>query len=70
MGSPPVVVGLVLGQDTADVAGRKDDPVGDLSPGSEQQPPQPDYPVADPSQERIKRRPVLGGLISQHERAA
>jgi hypothetical protein len=28
------------------------------------------HPVADLSQERIKRRPVLGGLISEYERAA
>ena len=34
------------------------------------QPPGPDYPVADLSQERIKRRPVLGGLINDYERAA
>ena len=27
-------------------------------------PPRPDYPVADLSQERIKRRPVVGGLIN------
>jgi putative transposase len=33
-------------------------------------PPRPDYPVADLSQERIKLRPVLGGLISEYERAA
>jgi putative transposase len=33
-------------------------------------PPRPDYPVADLSQQRIKRRPVLGGLTSQYERAA
>jgi putative transposase len=33
-------------------------------------PPRPDYPVADLSRERIKRRPVLGGLISEYERAA
>ena len=33
-------------------------------------PPRPDYPVADPSQERIKRRPVLGGLVNEYERAA
>ena len=32
------------------------------------QPPRPDYPVADLSQERIKRRPVLGGLINEYER--
>jgi hypothetical protein len=33
-------------------------------------PPRPDHPAADPSRERIKRRPVLGGLISECERAA
>ena len=33
-------------------------------------PPRPDYPVADLSQERIRRRPVLGGLINEYERAA
>jgi len=33
-------------------------------------PPQPDHPVADLSKERIKRRPVLGGLISEYERVA
>jgi putative transposase len=32
-------------------------------------PPRPDHPVADLSKERIKRRPVLGGLISEYERA-
>jgi putative transposase len=32
--------------------------------------PRPDHPVADLSQKRIKRRPVLGGLISKYERAA
>ena len=33
-------------------------------------PPRPAHPVADLSQERIKRRPVLGGLINEYERAA
>jgi putative transposase len=33
-------------------------------------PPRPDYPVADLFQEQIKRRPVLGGLINEYERAA
>ena len=28
------------------------------------------HPAADPSQQRIKRRPVLGGLINEYERAA
>jgi putative transposase len=39
--------------------------------GSRQlRPPRPDHPVADLYQQRIKRRPVLGGLISEYERAA
>jgi transposase InsO family protein len=33
-------------------------------------PPRPDHPVADLSQERIRRRPVLGGLINEYERTA
>jgi putative transposase len=33
-------------------------------------PPRPDHPAADLSRERIKRRPVLGGLINEYERAA
>jgi transposase InsO family protein len=33
-------------------------------------PPRPDHPAADLSEERIKRRPVLGGLINEYERAA
>ena len=33
-------------------------------------PPRPDHPVADLSQERIQRRPVLGGLLSEYERTA
>jgi putative transposase len=36
----------------------------------ELRPPQPDHPVADLARERIKRRLVLGGLISEYERAA
>ena len=36
----------------------------------ELRPPRPDHPVADLSHERIKRRPVLGGLINEYERAA
>jgi putative transposase len=36
----------------------------------ELRPPRPDHPVADPSRERIKRRPVLGGLLNEYERAA
>jgi hypothetical protein len=36
----------------------------------ELRPPRPDDPVADLSQERIQRRPVLGGLINEYERAA
>jgi putative transposase len=33
-------------------------------------PPRPDHPITDLSQKRIKRRPVLGGLINEYERAA
>jgi putative transposase len=33
-------------------------------------PPQPTHPVADLSHERITRRPILGGLINEYERAA
>jgi putative transposase len=33
-------------------------------------PPWPDHPVADLSQEQIKRRAVLGGLINEYERVA
>jgi len=33
-------------------------------------PPRPDHPVADLTQKQIKRRPVLGGLINEYERAA
>ena len=33
-------------------------------------PPRPGHPAAGPSQQRIKCRPVLGGLISENERAA
>src|ERR1017187_8137631 len=33
-------------------------------------PPRPDHPVADLSQEEIKRRPVLGGPINEYEQAA
>jgi putative transposase len=33
-------------------------------------PPRPDHPIAHTSQEQTKRRPVLGGLINECERAA
>jgi transposase InsO family protein len=33
-------------------------------------PPQPTHPVADLRHERVTRRPVLGGLINEYERAA
>ena len=38
--------------------------------GRQLRPPRPDHPVADLSQERIQRRPVLGGLVNEYERAA
>ena len=34
------------------------------------QPPRPDLPVADLCRERVMRRPVLGGLLNEYERAA
>src|SRR5271169_1393009 len=33
-------------------------------------PPRPDYPTADLSQVRLRRQPILGGLINEYERAA
>ena len=33
-------------------------------------PPRPDHPPADLSMKRIRRRPVLGGLLNEYERAA
>jgi len=36
----------------------------------ELRPPRPDHPIADLAQERIQRRPVLGGLINEYERVA
>jgi putative transposase len=33
-------------------------------------PPRPDHPAADLSQQRIKRRAILGGLIHEYQRAA
>jgi hypothetical protein len=33
-------------------------------------PPRPDHPPADLSMKRIRRRPVLGGLINEYEGAA
>jgi putative transposase len=36
----------------------------------ELRPPRPDHPIADLSQKRIKRRPVLGGLLNEYQRAA
>ena len=33
-------------------------------------PPRPDHPAPDLDRQRIRRRPVLGGLISEYERAA
>ena len=33
-------------------------------------PPRPDHPAPDLAHQRIRRRPVLGGLINEYERAA
>jgi len=38
--------------------------------GRQLRPPQPDHPVADLSRKRIRRRPVLGGLVNEYERVA
>jgi putative transposase len=38
--------------------------------GRQLRPPRPDRPVAGLSQKRIKRRPVLGGLINEYDRVA
>src|SRR6266568_3248803 len=38
--------------------------------GRQLSPPSPDHAVADLTKERIHRRPVLGGLINEYERAA
>ncbi len=54
----------ILAQYEADYNGRRPHRSRQLRP------PRPDHPVADLSQERIQRRPVLGGLISEYERAA
>jgi len=55
---------LVLAQYVAHYNGRRPHRSRQLRP------PRPDYPVADLSQERIKRRTVLGGLINEYERVA
>jgi putative transposase len=33
-------------------------------------PPRSDHPIADLSQERIRRRPIVGGLVNEYERSA
>ncbi len=38
--------------------------------GRQLRPPRPDHPVADLSRKRIQRRPVLGDLVNEYERAA
>jgi putative transposase len=55
---------LVLAQYAAHYNGRRPHRSRQLRPL------RPDHPVADFSQERIQRRPVLGGLINEYERAA
>jgi transposase InsO family protein len=37
--------------------------------GRQLHPPRPDHPVADLARQRIKRQAILGGLISEYERA-
>jgi putative transposase len=55
---------LVLAQYAAHYNGRRPHRSRQLRP------PRPDHPAADLSQARIRRRPVLGGLLSEYERAA
>jgi putative transposase len=55
---------LVLAQYAAHYNGRRPHRSRQLRP------PRPDHPVGDFSQERIQRRPVLGCLIAEYERAA
>jgi hypothetical protein len=43
---------------------------GEVGQFPQLRPPQPDHPIVDLSKERIQRRPVLGGLINEYERAA
>ena len=38
--------------------------------GRDPRAPQPDHPVADLSQLRIRHRPVLGGPLNEYQRAA
>jgi hypothetical protein len=38
--------------------------------GLQLRPPRPDHPVADLSTARVKRRPVIGGVINEYHRAA
>ena len=38
--------------------------------GRQLRPPRPDHPAADLSRQKIKRRPIVGGLINEYERAA
>jgi putative transposase len=54
----------ILAQYAAHYNGRRPHRSGQLRP------PRPDHPVADLSRQRVKRRPVLGGLINEYERAA
>ncbi|WP_261566358.1 integrase core domain-containing protein [Frankia gtarii] len=54
----------VLTEYTAHYNGRRPHRSRDL------QPPRPDHPVADLTHERIKRRPILRGLINEYERTA
>jgi putative transposase len=55
---------LVLAQYEAHYIGRRPHRSRHLHP------PRPDHPVADLPPKQIKRRPVLGGLINEYERAA
>ena len=55
---------LVMAQYEGHYSGRRPTAVGISTR------PRPDHPVADLTQKQIVRRPVLGGLIKEYERAA
>ncbi len=55
---------MILAQYEAHYNGRRPHRSRQLHPS------RPDHPAADLSQERIQRRPVLGGLINEYERVA
>jgi hypothetical protein len=62
------VFGLVVGFGLGAVFGLVQQPTTPIAAGSCTRP-RPDQPAAQLSQRRIKRKPVLGGLINEYKRA-